>query len=246
MKKLTIYIFLILLVIPFLSNAQRWKRYRYEWSAGLGTVNVFGDFGGGSGIGRHSALDLDFQGTRPVVFGGFRYKLRELVALKTSLYLAYAKTSDNYTTNTSRVNRGGTSHTFFIEPSVQLEYSLIRERYSRYYTMSNISHFNFSHINTYLFLGFSGLIYFPSRDVEKETGQGKPQNIAVAFPMGMGFKYSINRVYSFGIEIGHRYTTTDYLDGHSDVWSRSNDSYLFLLFSISKRLRSTRRGLPKF
>ncbi len=246
MKKLTIYTFLILFVIPFASDAQRWKRYRYEWIVGLGTVNVLGDFGGGSGVARHNTLDLDFQSTRPVLMGGFRYKMKEKLAMKASLALAYANASDDYTTNSGRTRRGGTCNTFFIEPGVQLEYSLIKERYSRYYTMSNISRFSFNHVNTYLFFGFAGLIYFPSRDVEVETGLGEPKNIAVAFPMGIGFKYSINRVYAFGIELGHRYTTTDYLDGHSDKYSKADDSYMFLIFSISKRLRSTRRGLPKF
>ncbi len=248
MKKLVIYILFVLFVLPYSADAQRWKRNRYEILAGLGTVNVFGDLGGGSEPAKHHTLDIDMKGTRVAAFVGGRYKIKELLAVKASLIFAYANASDKYTTNFARANRGVTTNTFFIEPSAQLEYSLIKERYGRRYTFSNIRRFNISHVNTYVFLGVGGLFYFPKKEVLVDRGIGKAKNIAVAFPMGVGFKYAINRVYTFGIEIGHRYTTTDYIDGHNDAHkaNTANDSYLFVLFSISKRLRTSRRGLPKF
>jgi hypothetical protein len=246
MKKLTIYILFVLFVLPYTADAQRWKRYKYEFLGGLGTVNMFGDLGGGAGVARHNTLDFDVQGTRVAGFVGGRYKIKELVALKANVILAYANASDKYTTEPSRANRGVTTNTFFIEPSIQMEYSLIKERYGRRYTFSNIRRFNLSHVNTYVFVGLGGLVYFPNKSVLVDRGVGEPKNFALAFPMGIGFKYAINRAYTFGIELGNRFTTTNHLDGHEDIHSKANDSYLFVLFSVSKRLRTSRKGLPRF
>ncbi len=246
MKKLSIYIFILLFVIPYLSSAQRWKRYRYELIGGIGTVNVFGDLGGGDGVARHNTLDFNIQGTRPALMIAGRYKLKELLAVKANFCLAYANASDKYTNNEARSNRGATANTFFIEPSIQLEYSLIKERYGRRYTFSNIRHFNLNHINTYLFIGVGGLFYFPDKTIKIDNGVGEPGVFTAAFPMGIGFKYAMNRVYTVGLELGNRFTTTDYLDGHSDKFSQGNDSYFFLMFTFAKRLRSSRKGLPRF
>ena len=247
MKKTVVYIILFLFLIPSISHAQRWKRYRYEMILGVGTINLFGDMGGGSGVARHNTLDFDIEGTRGGLYVGGRYKLKELLAVKINLMLGMANASDDYTDNRSRSMRGASGDVLMFEPSAQIEYSLIKERYSRRYTFANISRFNMSHINTYLFAGVGGLFYSPSKTIRKDTDIGEDHSIVTAvFPVGIGFKYSINRQYTCGIEIGNRFTTTDYLDGHSDKFSQANDSYLFLLFSVSKRLRSTRKGLPRF
>ena len=246
MKKIGIYIFVIFFILPYVADAQRWKRYRHEAIIGGGITNVFGDFGGGSGDGRHNALDLDIEGTRGGLMLGWRYKIKELLAVRLNLVPAFLNASDAYTDNQVRSNRGGAASTFIFETSIQLEYSLIKERYGRRYTFSNISHLSFSHINTYVFVGIGGLYYSPKRTIVKETGVGEPGNFTAAFPVGIGFKYAINRVYTLGIELGNRFTTSDYLDGHSDKYSRANDSYTFLMFNITKRLRTSRKGLPRF
>ena len=246
MKKLSIYILLLFFIMPYFADAQRWKRYRHEGVIGIGITNLYGDMGGGSGDARHNTLDLDIEGTRAGIMLGWRYKLKELLAIRVNIIPALLKSSDSYTDNSSRSNRGGDASSFIIEPSFQLEYSLVKERYGRRYTFSNINHFNLSHVNTYVFIGIGGLFYFPTASVERDSGVGEPGVFAASFPMGIGFKYAINRVYTFGIEIGNRFTTTDYLDGFSDKFSTANDSYTFLLFSISKRFRTTRKGLPRF
>lgn len=247
MKKVSLYLLILFFIIPYLSDAQRWKRYRYEMVAGIGTVNIFGDLGGGRGDGRHNTLDFDIQGTRPSLAVGFRYKLKELVSVKGNLFFAFGNASDKYTDNIPRANRSATSNVFMFEPSLQLEYSLVKERYGRRYTMSNIRRFNFTHINTYVFIGVGGLLYFPNKQIALDSDIGKDHGVfAAAFPMGIGFKYAIDRVYTFGIEIGNRFTSSDYLEGHSDKYSKANDSYLFFTFNLSKRLRTSRKGLPRF
>jgi len=247
MKQFGLYIILLLFILPYTSDAQRWKRYRYEIIGGIGTTNVFGDMGGGPGVARHNTLDFNIEGTGFSLMVGGRYKLKELLAMKVNIIYGYGRASDAYTTNEARANRGATSSISLIEPSVQFEYSLIKERYSRRYTYSNISHFRFNHVNTYVFVGIGGLLYFPNKKFSRDTDIGAdPGVFAASFPMGIGFKYAINRVYTVGLELGHRYTTTDYLDGLSDKFSQANDSYMFLLISVSKRLRTSRKGMPRF
>ena len=246
MKQVILYTLILFLSIPFTSEAQRWKRYRYEILGGIGTTNVFGDLGGGSGEAG-TIQDFDIEGTGVNIFAGMRYKLKELVYIKANLIYAFAISSDDFTTNVPRHNRGGHAYVSFIEPSIQFEYSLVKERYSRRYSYSNIRSFRLNHINTYLFIGVGGLLYFPSIESDINTDIGEdPGVFSASFPMGIGFKYSINRVYSVGMELGHRYTTTDYLDGISDNYSKANDSYLFLQFSVSKKLKTSRKGVPRF
>ena len=246
MKQLVLYTLILFFLNPFSSDAQRWKRYRYEILGGIGTTNVFGDMGGGSGEAG-TIRDFDIEGTGVNIFVGMRYKLGELLYVKTNFIYSFSVTSDNFTDNEARSNRGAHSYVSFIEPSVQLEYSLVKERYSRRYSYSNIRGFKLAHINTYLFIGVGGLLYFPSIESDNNTDIGEDPGIfAASFPMGFGFKYSINRQYSIGMELGYRFTTTDYLDGLSDKYSKANDSYMFIQFSISKKLKTSRKGVPRF
>jgi hypothetical protein len=247
MRTFGLYIILLLFIMPNTSDAQRWRRYRYEILGGIGTANVFGDLGGGAGEARHNVADMDLQATGVSLMIAGRYKIKELFALKVNVIYAFARASDDYTTNLPRSNRGATSTISLIEPSFQLEYSIIKERYSRRYSYSNIRHFRFNHINTYLFVGIGGVLSFPNKEIVVDTDIGEDAGaFAAAFPMGIGFKYAINRVYTVGLELGHRFTTTDYLEGHSDKYSQANDSYMFLMISVSKRLRTSRKGLPRF
>ncbi len=42
--------------------------------------------------------------------------------------------------------------------------------------------------------------------------------MSISFPIGIGFKYSINRDLNFSAEIAHRFTRTDYLDDVSSTY----------------------------
>ena len=42
--------------------------------------------------------------------------------------------------------------------------------------------------------------------------------MALCFPIGFGFKYSINQNINFSFELAHRFTTTDYLDDVSSTY----------------------------
>lgn len=253
MKLNNIKIIAIIGVLIFLfidnSYSQRWKRTRYELVYGVGMVNGFTDLGGRNGIGGHFLSDIDIQATRPSAMVGARYKIRELLAVKLNLEFGYLRASDTYTKDEVRRNRNVISNSLLLEQSLQLEYSVQKERFGTRYTFSNLSRFNFKNVNTYLFAGIGGVFAIPNlkNPGYYNTNSTDPYHkYNLCFPMGIGFKYGINRRLAFGIDIGHRYTTSDNIEGWSDRATDSKDSYMFTTFNLAYKLRTARSGLPKF
>ena len=251
MKKLLIAI-IVFLAITEVADAQRWKRYRYELNMGLGISNCFTDLGGANRDGSHFFRDMEFSATRPAVVVGARYRWKELTSFKFNLILGWAKASDAWTTSPGRANRAASSSSPIFENSLVMEYSLTKERYGTRYTFRNWRRFSLKYVNTFVYLGVGGFYFSPKGD---NLNFGYNRTVAegdnffkynLAFPLGIGFKYGVNRYWTFEINMGHRYTTTDYLDGMSDTHTNARDSYLFLIFNLNYKLRTARSGLPKF
>lgn len=257
MKK---YIFLILiLTIPLISNAQKWKRYRYEVLFGVGYSNFFGDLGGGSGKGGQSIIsikDIDFGSSRPAFFVGARYKIVERFALKINFLYAYVSGNDKYSGEIGRKNRNESFSSPIFEQSLMAEFSVIKERYGRRYTVSNIRSLQKLHINTYLFAGVGGFWFSPKTKIDGILIDGQSSNSTgesyktyqIAIPVGIGLKYGVNRKLNIGLEYGNRFTFTDFIDNHKDVnpGNKHNDNYMLLNLIFTYKLRTTRSGLPKF
>lgn len=262
MKKLFLILTLITIGVQ-VSNAQLWKRDRYELIISTGAAFAFTDLGGANNKGTHLFMDLDIKATRPLIGVGGRYKYLENVAFKFNLIFGYLKAGDYLTTYLPRENRGVISRTPIIETSIQGEYSLIKERTGRRYSFSHFRggrNFNIMFVNTYIFAGFGGIYFSPqiassnggtwvkgTVDNQSKLSKGKSySHFQVTFPFGVGFKYAINRKWKLGLEFGNRFTTTDYLDNHSDLYSSANDSYFFFNIHLIKKLQTARSGLPKF
>lgn len=234
-------------VVPLISEAQRWKRTRYELIGGAGLTNFFGDLGGANKDGQHFMSDIDMQSTRYNIMIGARYKIKEKMALKLNFIYARLHGSDAYTEAPSRQRRNLSFSSGLFEPSLQFEYSVLKERLGTRYTFRNLKRFKMTYVNTYVFLGFGGVLFNPKINYISSTNKNENYSkFNLAIPFGIGFKYAIDRRYSLGLEFGQRYTTTDYLDGHSDKWSKARDSYAFLILNVTYKLRTARSGLPKF
>jgi len=254
LKDLKIILLIGFLIFLFIDNSysQRWKRTRYELIYGIGMVNGFTDLGGRNGNGGHFLSDIDIQATRPSAMVGARYKIKELLAIKINLMFGYMRSSDTYTQWDARRNRNAIANTLLFEQSLQLEYSVQKERFGTRYTFSNMRRFNFKNVNVYLFAGAGGVFalaglkndYVTNVHVNKQGNN--PHKYNATFPLGIGLKYGINRRMAFGIDIGHRYTTSDYLEAFSDIHSSGKDSYIFTTFNLNYKLRTARSGLPKF
>lgn len=226
---------LICFLYPVKTDAQRWKRTRYEIVYGLGVSNFLGDLGGANKEGSHFIQDMELRTTRPTVYLGARYKIMERLAVKFNLIYGMVSGDDNFS-ESSRTPRNLHFRSSIYELSNQYEYSIVREKLSSRYTFSNFRGFRDMSINTFVFVGFGGFYFNPKANYQGKwyalqplgtEGQGlegeggKYSRIQLAIPMGIGFKYGINRKYSFGMEFGIRYTTTDYIDDVStDYYGR--------------------------
>ena len=98
MKKAVLLILVTILLIPAISEAQRWKRQRYEFSFGLGVSNFLGELGGANQIGTHYFRDLEWSMTRLAASVGLRYKLSNYFALKSHLTYGRVAGDDKLTT----------------------------------------------------------------------------------------------------------------------------------------------------
>jgi len=230
------------------SNAQRWKRSRYEVIGGIGPSLFFGEVGGANKNGTHFMSDIDLQAIRYHILVGVRYKLKEKMALKLNLIYGRLHGSDTYTESPGRNHRNATFSSGIFEPSLQYEYSIFKEKLGTRYTFKNLQRFKFTYVNTYIFLGAGGVLFYPKPELSPVPSNRikKYSHFNLVIPLGIGFKYAINRRASFGLEFGQRYTSTDYLDGLSDKYSKARDSYSFLTLNVTYKLMTARSGLPKF
>lgn len=132
MKRLLISL-IICLFFGFTADAQVWKMRRYEALFGLGTTHYFGDIGGYSkGDNLMGLKDIDFTQIRPSFYVGMRYKIYETVALKLNLSYGYLHGDDAGDVNDARNFK---FYTGIFEPSLQVEYSFIKEKEAMSYLM---------------------------------------------------------------------------------------------------------------
>lgn len=302
MKRLILIVITLLFVIQV--NAQyskRWKRYRYEFVAGVAATNFLGELGGADSQGTDFLRDFEFSMTRPALNIGMRYKIFEKFSTKVGLTYGVLSGNDKSTDEKYRKNRNLNFYSHLLEFAGQFEYSLIREKIGHRYNLRRVRGLKGFKLNTYLFAGIAGFYFNPygKHPITDEwvalqplgtEGQGlvgsreKYSRLQLAIPFGIGFKYGINRELSIGIELGARKTFTDYIDDVSSTYydndllrasnplaadmadpssdevkasgqtsanqqrgdAKDYDSYMFLLITLNYKLKTTRKGLPKF
>jgi hypothetical protein len=223
-------IIFLVIIFSFYSNihAQRWRAFRWDAQFGVGTSHFFGDLGGGNSAPAHTFLtfrDMDIGTTRWVVQAGLRYKLRDNLSIKTNFSFARLYGDDQESGAISRKIRNLQFRSPIAELGTQLEFSFIKEKIGSRYAISRTNIRNL--INAYFFAGVGGF-WFNPQTLYNGTwynlqplgteGQGLGLNppkytlIQLCFPVGLGVKYTLSKELSVGIEIGNRYTSTDYID----------------------------------
>ena len=233
-KKLILF---LLCALPLLSLAQRWKKQRHELVGAFGATNFLGDLGGANREGTHFVRDLDFILTRPVVSGGYRYRIAENMAVKSNLHWAILSGNDKFTKEQFRNNRNLSFRSFTWELSSQFEYSFLKEKQGHRYKIKGAKGLKKINFETYLFAGI-GLVRFNPK--AKYNGKWyalqplgtegqelipvskKYKRLTLSIPMGFGMRYPINRDMTIGFEYGLRYTFSDYIDDVStDYYDRT-------------------------
>jgi len=226
----------LLFVLAFCSNellAQRWNRYRKEFSFSVGASNMLSDLGGGPGDGSRFG-DFQFPTSSYVVGVSWKYRIHNHMALKANILFTELKGDDKASKNLGRKIRNLDVKTSLIEFSGQYEFYLLRERIGSRYKLKKVKGYGSSNFSLYLFAGLGGAYYTPQGTNKKgdyvgladlnTEGQGlkgapKDYNqLTFVFPVGLGLKYNITHLVGVQFEYGMRFTTTDYLDDVSTTY----------------------------
>ena len=233
MKKTVLILLSLIVLLPAITNAQRWKRQRYEFSFGAGVTNFLGELGGANQIGTHYFRDLEWSQARLALAVGFRYKLTNYFAFKTHLTYGRVSGDDKLTEENFRNYRNLSFFSDIYEFNVNFEAAFQQEQIGHRYHLSKIRGALGYEIYTYAFVGLGVFHMDPKTEYNGSVvrlqplgteGQGivpsrsKYSLFQFCIPVGLGFKYTVNQQYGFGLELGIRKTFTDYIDDVSTTY----------------------------
>jgi hypothetical protein len=238
MKKL-LFVFLGLLVLLSpTTEAQRWKRQRYEFSVGAGMSNFLGELGGANQIGTNYFKDLEWSQTRFALAVGLRYKLSNYFALNSHLTYGRVSGDDKLTTEKFRSYRNLNFFSNIYEFNLNFEGAFQQEQIGHRYRLRKIRGTRGYELYMYGFAGIGVFYYDPKTEYNGTTVRLKPlgtegqglvptreaySNFGVCIPVGIGFKYTIDRYWGVGLELGLRKTFTDYIDDVSTTYFDFNN-----------------------
>ena len=217
----------------YFRKSNYWKTNRNEITIGLGASNFLGELGGRDQIGTSFIWDLEVSQTRPAFSLGWRYYLREKMALRTSLTYGVLAGNDNLTAETFRRNRNLNFRSDVFEFSVVYELHAFKEELGHIYDLRGVKGQKASRVGLYGFIGVGGFYFDPRGKFNnswvrlkplRTEGQGLPggaqeySNFGFCVPMGFGIRKALTKQWSVGLELQHTTTFTDYIDDVSTVY----------------------------
>jgi len=192
-----------------------------------------GDLGGSNLEGTNGLRDFDLESTRFAIGLGYRYYLRENMAVRGNLIYARIHGDDKYSKNEVRNSRGLKFRAPLIELSAQYEYYLLQERTKGMYRLRGVKGLRAIKLDVYAFAGI-GLFYFNPRGEYNgkwyslqplgTEGQGiregldKYGRVQMTYFPGFGIRKKIDKRWTVGVEFTMRLTTSDYLDDVSGTY----------------------------
>jgi len=247
------YLLLLALCLLFGSvvHAQSvlWKEKRVEVNGSLGSSQLFGDIGGFSNS--ENALgfkDLTLKNTRFNLSFDVSYRIIEDANIRLNFAYGMFHTSDEKGSN---IDREFESKTNFFEPSVIFEYYVIKNKSEGLWGFTRrrnvgIKSF-FQSLDFYVFTGFGGLAYgVTGNEALEDHPNFKDGGFTAIIPGGIGVNMIATPDYNFGLELGGRYSFSDYLDGYTSQYSEANDVYYFLNVSFTYKMNTNLKGVPTF
>jgi hypothetical protein len=233
MKKTLLVLLSFIVLLPAISDAQRWKRQRYEFSVGAGISNFLGELGGANQVGTHYFKDLEWSQTRLAIAVGLRYKLTEYFALNSHLTYGRVSGDDKLTEEYFRNYRNLNFYSDIWEFNVNFEAAFQQEQIGHRYRLRKVKGLRGYELYTYFFMG-AGVFHMDPKTTYQGNvvrlqplgteGQGlinsreKYSLYQFCIPIGIGFKYTIDRQFGVGLELGMRKTFTDYIDDVSTTY----------------------------
>lgn len=230
------YFFVALLLLPTMSNAQN-----IEAGLFLGLSTYSGE--------------LAYNSIEPTEIGvsyGFigRYNLKDYLSLKAGLYFGNVSGTDANAESQALRERNLSFESQIVEFHITPEYNI------HSFTLPS------SHVITpFIYLGISGFYFNPKTEYQgalvelqplSTEGQGLPgfdpqySRYAFAIPLGLGFKLALSNTTTIALEMGMRYSFTDYLDDVGGLYPDPillEESYGSLSAALSNRTPEF-TGLP--
>lgn len=209
-RQLIVFIFLL-----SVNKATAQNEYVQQGQFGftLGAAHYFGDLNTKAGINR----------PKIAVGGFFRKQFSGYTGLRISAHYAQLGYSDIYSKNDYQKRRNLSFNTNIWEIALQGDFNFFK------YVPGDPYH----SFTPYVTLGVGIFSYDPYAYYQGEKIFLRPLNtegetfyqnrkaygtMALCFPIGFGFKYSINQNLNFSFEVAHRFTTTDYIDDVSTTY----------------------------
>jgi len=216
MKKLTAILIVSICLCCSVGYSQEPVVQEGEFGIGIGASHYFGD------------LNTRARLNRPKMAAGifFRKNFGNYTAARVVANFAQLGYSDIYNTHNEFMHlRNLSFNTNVWELSLRGDFNLFR-------FLPGNPDFNFS---PFISLGVGVFSYDPYAYLQGQKyflrplgteGQGstlypdrKPYgSMALCIPIGVGFKYAVNDRFNIGLEITHRFTSTDYLDDVSKTY----------------------------
>jgi hypothetical protein len=248
MKRSLVIILLLTFIVQF-SEAQLWKMRRIEAEAGFGPSVFFGDIGGFSqGENILGLKDISLSQTRFDLSLGLKYRITSDINARLNLAYGFLHATDTRGSNPERAFEASTS---IFEPALIAEYKFIKNQSENSYLFSKGRGYGFwgllRSLDFYVFSGIGGLSYSVNpNDKLAATGMTDTGGFTAVIPVGFGTTLIYSPDFNFGAELGGRYSFSDNLDGYTSAYSKSNDLYYFLNFTITYKLRTGESGWPTF
>lgn len=217
--KMKIAALVLLLSIAVNVNAQRRNDnleyvQKGEFGITAGLAHYFGDLNTRASISR----------PKPALGAFFRKQFGNYVGLRLSAHYAQVGFSDIYSKNDYQKARNLSFNSNIWEVALQGDFNFFK------FVPTNPD-YNFT---PYITLGVGVFTYDPYAytNGKKEflrplgtegqligyNGRKPYSTLAMCIPLGVGFKYNLNEKMNFSFEIGHRFTTTDYMDDVSTTY----------------------------
>jgi hypothetical protein len=246
--KRTLVVAILFLVIVQLSEAQLWKSKRYEVVASVGTTQFFGDIGGYSkGENVIGLKDISFMQTRFNLATGLKYKVLKDFNVRLNLAFGMLHATDEQGSNEER---GMEAKTTIFEPTLTAEYYFIKSKLENSFLFSSGRGSSgstlFQTLEFYAFTGIGGLSYNVKGNEELIAAGQKSSGFTAVIPVGIGMNLLFKPEFNLGLELGGRYSFSDYLDGYSSQYSSSNDVYYFFNVTFTYKIKTSSNGWPTF
>ena len=248
MKRYLTALFLFCVFFNLASGQQLFRTKRMEAVGGLGTSQFFGDIGGFSQNKNILGFkDIIFHQTRFNIEGALKYRILENVDVRLGLSFGMFHAID---TKGSNEGRGFEAKTTYFEPAVTGEYFFIKSKNENSYLFMKGRKQKLQSvmqkIDVYAFTGIGGLSYNVKPNAALAAKNIQKSGFTAVIPVGIGANLLMFPDYNFGVEIAGRYTFSDYLDGYTSQYSKSNDVCYTLTFTFTYKIPTLRNGMPRF